>query len=65
MIRGEERPTDDLVAYAFRCHDCTHSLRLKNAYEDPTTASGACPCCGGENWNIYGKTRSGTIVRLA
>lgn len=55
---------DTYVAWAFRCDDCHTAKRLRNAYDDPTTGSGACPMCGGNRWHIYAKDLDGAVHRM-
>jgi len=57
-------PLDSYIAWAFRCDDCRTTKRLQNEYDDPTTASGACPACGGTRWHIYAKAVDGTVHRM-
>lgn len=53
------------IALAFRCDACGYQCRLRRAMEDPTTSTGACPCCGGVQWHIYAKDDRGKVRVIA
>lgn len=39
----------------FFCRECGYNIIISR-YEDPTTSTGSCLCCGGSNWVIYDLT---------
>ena len=47
--------------YNFRCKECNYQIAI-NEYDDPTTSTGSCPCCGGSKWNIFDKATGRTIA---
>lgn len=53
------------IAWAFRCDACGYQCRLRRAMDDPTTSSGACPCCGSTQWHIYAKDDHGQVHVIA
>lgn len=36
----------------FKCLDCKYTFEFDN-WNDPTTTSGSCKCCGSRKWKIY------------
>jgi len=55
---------ESAIAWAFRCDECETAQHMRSEYDDPTTASGACPVCGGSQWHIYAKAADGTVHRI-
>lgn len=43
-----------LNQHIFHCKECGYRLEI-DPFDDPTTSSGACRCCGGGDWTITGR----------
>ena len=37
----------------FYCKFCQNNFVFDDSFEDPTTGSGACKCCGSKEWMMY------------
>ncbi len=54
------KPTSD-AALVFKCFECGNTVPMEQ-FDDPTTSSGCCKGCGGNNWKIFDSLTKEIIV---
>ena len=47
--------------YFFKCYECGSTVHMEQ-FDDPTTSTGCCKVCGGDNWKIFDSVTKQIIV---